>query len=440
MYNADSLTTTLADNLVYKFEPVADNVWREASVPLTDFFTSTFGTGAFDLTQVGKFGFGVSRSVDGMVSEGSVYFDDFRMAQISSPVSVIDSAEGINSAVNDRAGPQPVYTGTGGAGTPSMSFVTVSTISHGGTKSREYHCNVDSGFCFVSEILGGLSARGDESIEFWVRGVVGNEPLKVELKSRSPSVTVSQSISSIAAGSFTKKALSLASFKAINSSLNLSALTEIVFVFDDIGGNHKIYFDDLSLVGPSKPTVLLQTLDTFPRQFQSYYEASAPTETATVGLLGKWTLSVPGHSGVSNPVARLNFSFSGTFGMAFAVAEKRLGANFLLEPSVQFLYKGTGANSDIEVKLKDSDGTVYRKVLSDASDTGGVWKNVKIPVDQFSFVSLGDDANLSLARIPQMEFILSRGAPRRGPSPWTPSRVYPLPTWKKVLWVTFSRA
>jgi len=81
---------------------------------------------------------------------------------------------------------------------------------------------------------------------------------------------------------------------------------------------------------------------------------------------------------------------------------------------VNFRFKGTGANSDIEVKLKDADGTVYRKVLADASNTNGVWKTASIPVDQFSFVSLGSDANLSLTRIEQMELILSRGEAAAG--------------------------
>lgn len=57
---------------------------------------------------------------------------------------------------------------------------------------------------------------------------------------------------------------------------------------------------------------------------------------------------------------------------------------------------------------------MYRKVLSDASDTSGVWKNVKIPIDQFSFSVLGDDANLNLVRVPQVEFILSRGEAAAG--------------------------
>jgi hypothetical protein len=411
--DADSPTTILADHLVYKFDPIADNSWREVTVPLTDFYTSTNGTGVFDLSHVGKFGFGVSRSVDGVAGEGSLFVDDFRLADVSNPTSIIDFSEGSSTAVNDRAGSQAIYFGAiSGA---SGSYVSVSTVSHSGAKSREFSCAVGGGFCFVAEEFGGMTARGDETIEFWVRGVVGGEPLSVELKSQNPAMSASLPVAGIPAGSFAKKSFSLDSFKAINPNLDLSALKEFVFVFNDTGGNHKIYLDDIALVGPSKTTeVLLHSVEEFPLHFESSYEASAPTATATVGLLGEVDSSVPGHSGVANPVARLDYTFTFAPGLAFAVAERHLGANFLLEPSVQFRYKGTGANSDIEVKLKDSDGTVYRKVLSDASDTSGAWKNVKIPIDQFSFSVLGDDANLNLVRVPQVEFILSRGEAAAG--------------------------
>lgn len=410
--DGDNIDSAMSDKLVYKFTPSTDNVWRQVSIPLTDFYTSQDGSGSFDLSRVAKFGFGVSRDLDGTASQGSVFFDDFQLKRISLPTSIIDSAEGSNPLVNDRAGPQAVIFGVGNL--PAIvSFVTVSTVSHSGGHSREFHCTVANSFCFAAEEFGGLSARGDESIEFWVRGAVGNEPLTVELKSTEPFVSISRTVPGIPNGSFAKYSYSLASFKAIDSTLNLSALKELVFVFNDNGGNHKVYLDDVALVGPPATEQLLQVLDDFPIRSQYPYGASISTATATAGLFGEIDSGVPLHS-AETAVARLDYTFNSNTGLTYAVAERNLGMDLLLEPTIRFRYKGTGANSDVEVKLKDFDGTVYRKVFSDTSNTEGVWKTVNIPVDQFSFFVNGSDANLDLDKVSQVEFILSRGEASAG--------------------------
>ncbi|MBL8024625.1 MAG: gliding motility-associated C-terminal domain-containing protein [Elusimicrobia bacterium] len=409
--DSDSGTTILADNLMYKFTPVTDNVWREMTVPFASFFTNDFGNSSFDLSRVSKFGFGVSRDTDAVASEGSIYFDGFRLVQASSRVSVIDSAEGPNPLINDRSGPQSIIVGATPSSNPH-SFLPVTTEVHRGSYSRQFDCTLPSGYCFASHILGKAVAQGDEAIEFWIKGVPGNGPLRIQLKSTEPVHMVEQTVTGISTTEFTKLSYPLASFKAINPALNFSALTEIVFVFNTVG-THRVYLDDLALVGPAGSGETVRVLDDFSALPKAPYITAAPLDTSTVALTSETDPSVVGLSGATK-VARLDYSFSSEPGQAFSVAEKDFVTNLLKEPMVRFSFRGTGGNSDIEVKLVDEDGTVYRKVLADASNTEGVWKTVSLPVDQFSFFALGADANLNLVRIPQMEFILARGEAAAG--------------------------
>lgn len=407
--DGDNSETILADNLVYKFPPEVDNVWRTITVPLTDFFTNDFGNYSFNRAVVKKFGFGFSRDVDGLPARGSLYLDDVWLTKVSAPRALIDSAEGSNPLINDRAGPQSLYFGANGGATGSLS---VSAVAHSGSKSRDFQCTWDpGGYCYAAEALGGMSAQGDETLEFWVRGTVGNEPLKIQVKSTT-TVSVTQNVVGISSTAFKKHSFTLASFKSINPNLDLAHLAEVVFVFDTVG-THRILIDDVAIVGPSGSSGDIQKVEDFSNFTPYSYIVAAPTATATVELLGGLDFTVPGHTG-GTTATRLDYTFTSAPGLAFSVAEKRFASNLTEEPTVRFRYKGTGADSNIEVHLQDSDGTVFRKVLYAASNTEGIWKTASIPVDQFSFHSIGEDASLQLSYIPKIHFVLTRNGGAEG--------------------------
>jgi len=128
---------------------------------------------------------------------------------------------------------------------------------------------------------------------------------------------------------------------------------------------------------------------------------------------GQFPLSiVADDTAPGNRVGRFDYTLTGA--VNYGGALRALNANLLAEKNLRFSFNGTGANADIEVKLKDIDNTVYVRRLSDVTDTGGAWKTVSLPRESFTFNGLGADALLNLRRIKTIELVFSRGESSTG--------------------------
>ncbi len=418
--DADSTTTVLADGLVYKFPVTPDNTWRELTVPLTDFITFANGNSSFDLSQTAKFSFGVTKD-NGSAGTGTVYFDAFHLIRATQPVSLIDGSENsipgcvansvLNTCVNDRIGPQSIiYFQSAGSGYSAV----VSTVTMKGAKTRELKCTLGGGqFCGVAEELGGMSLRGNESIRFYAGSNFGGSSVKMEVKDVA-SVTFSTTVTGLPAppANFSTYTFSAAAIQAAQPAIDLSALKEIVFVFDTAGA-HDLYFDDLSIVPPAATLADLSVVEDFGSDLaEGNFVTAAPTQ-ATVGLSYVDDPTSLG-AGADNRVAKLDYSFAVDPSTPFAVAERTLGINLLAEPGLRFRFKGTGGNENLEVKITDGDGTIYVKKLTEVTDTGGVWKTATLKSDQFSFSTLGSDARLDLKNITKVDFAVSLGKAAAG--------------------------
>jgi hypothetical protein len=413
--DSDGTTSTTSDGLIYKFPLVTDNVWRTLTVPFTDFITFANGDGSFDMGEVSRFSFGLTKD-NGAAGTGTVYFDEFELVRASAPVSMIDSVENsvpgcslTNTCVNDRTGSQGIVFGTGSGATGSLD---VSTASLKGTLSREFNCTPAGGFCFLSEQLGGMALAGNETLRFYVNGMAGNEPLEVEVKDVDGGAYYSVAIASVPStiAGFATVTLSVADIATAVPTLNLGAIKEINFVLDTGAGPYTLFIDDLAVIGATTTAADRAVVDDFVQDLPNtnYVTAtSSPTEAA-MDLTIDTDATSPG-AGAENRVAALAYTFSVTPSTPFAVAEKTLGINLLAEPQVRFRFKGTGSNQNLEVKLKDGDNTVYMKKLTGVTNTGGTWKTATVPVEQFSFLSVGSDALLDLKNISQMEFVVSKG-------------------------------
>ncbi len=414
----DDPVTVQADNLVYKFPLATDNAWRQLTVPLTDFITFPLGDLSFNLAGTAKFIFGVTKD-NGAAGSGSVFFDAFHLVRVDQATSMIDSSENsipgcvtnstLNTCVNERVGPQAIIYFQGGAASGYSAVVSTQIIK--GAKNRELKCTLAGGFCGVAEELGGMSVRGNESLRFFAQGIAGSEPLKLEVKDVN-NVTFSTNVTGIVALNFTTHTFTFAAIAAAQPTMDLNALKEVVFVFDT-AGLQTVHLDDLAVIGPAAAAADLAVVDDFAADLvKTNYVTAAPTQAA-VGLSYVNDHTSPG-AGADNRVAEIDYTFAVDPSTPFAVAEKALGINLLADPEVRFRFQGDGGNQDLEVKVADADGTVYLKKFAGVTDTNGAWKTTSVPVDQFSFNALGNDALLDLRNITKVDFAVTVGQSASG--------------------------
>jgi len=439
--DSDGATTGSSDKLTYKQLVLGDNAWHSILVPLSGFSLYPDGNNSFDPASVSHLSFGLTKD-DGSAGMGVVSFDDFKLYHLEGPSSLVNSYENfvpdcssLNSCINERT--PPLASGAFDVNRPDWgSSQIVTTQAHTGTHSREIHYTLPSGtagFVGFSEgvgpsesMVGATAPRtavlGTDEIVFYAKGLAGGEKLRLQVKSTDllypfPTKYLPVELTT----SWQRIAVPFGDFKALDSRLDLDSISQIVFLFEPDPVTHldpgvgRVYIDDVSLSRPSAPAPsFVKTLEDFSgSKIITRYGEYSPTGEATVALSFEKDPSVPGSS-ADNKVGRLNYSFAVGVSTPYAVVERALGVNFVADPALRFRFKGETSANDIEVKVTDADGTVYRKVLSDVTNTGGVWKSAEIPVDRFSFFTAGADSNLDWRRVSEIELVVARGVAAAG--------------------------
>jgi hypothetical protein len=410
---------------VFKFDAVADDHWHTRTVPLSEFDTWTdkgFGgetdSAVFDATALSRLSYGVTLPLGAPLGSGTIRFDNFELYRLGETNLLVNGYETFvancwvgNTCLNDlgKAAQQfPIEHPEWG------SSVIVSTESAPGseTHSRELRFTIPGGggFYGFAEVLRGEIVLPTDRIDFYVKGAAGGEPLRIQVKSSDsvyPFATIN--VPTPITASWQKIQIPFSAFlgvPGVTVQPNLNDIREIVFLVESPFAAGRVYIDDVNIAYTSVEGVV-QVLEDFSGVKKSLAYGEYAHDDAEMAL----NFEEDGSIGVStNVVGRIDYTFYASTETPYAVAERSVGiTNLLAEPTIRFRFKGTGANSDLEVKLQDTDGTVYRKVFADVSDTGDVWKTATIPINQWSFFALGADANLTLNRISQIEFRVARG-------------------------------
>jgi hypothetical protein len=402
----DSTDTLHCDKRLYTLALSTDNAWHDVSVALASLALVADGNGVFDWSRVSRFTVGVSPTA-GVGGDGTLWLDDVSFRAAASGSSAVDGFERANFT-NDRPGFLGVYRGTGGVAGVTDSVVYVTTTVHAGTHALEMSYSIPvSGFTWMAEMLGGAPVLPSDRLEFWALGQIGGEPLKIELKSAGQSAKIALASYGSLTPNYQKFSIPFADFQTVNPSLNLGALTELVFVFENAGAG-KIYLDDIAFAGAAGSTDDLYVVADFERDpaAEGY---GVYTDTASSATLGyEKDATTPGAT-EDNRVGRLSYSLASGAGVLYAVAERELRPNLSAEPNLRFRFRGTGANATLEVKLADADGTEYVKKLFNVTNTGGAWKTATIPAAEFAFNAIGRDASLDLVRLATVTFAVSHG-------------------------------
>jgi hypothetical protein len=110
--------------------------------------------------------------------------------------------------------------------------------------------------------------------------------------------------------------------------------------------------------------------------------------------------TVPGNSGNA---LQLDYNLNNG---AWVVMSRSFYLNLLDGNQVKFWLKQTGGPDYVEVKLQDSDGTVFYKKRS--YDVTGNWQEITIPYKDFTKFQDGEDMNLNLGAIQYVYFTVSK--------------------------------
>jgi hypothetical protein len=396
----DSTDTAKSDKMVHKFLFTPDNAWHEKIVPFTDFLTFADGNDAFNSTAAARLTFGPTRE-NGNVGSGVLFLDGIQLYQKSSFSSSIDSFE---STTNARGLNTTFFSG-GASGSGSAVYVTSQAVT--GSQALELNFSVTTtGFAGFEENLGGLvAALGTERLSFTAKGAAGGEPLRIEIVDAA-NVTVQRSLTSYGTltTSYQTFSIPLSDF----SGVDLKALSKVKLLFIDGAGTGRIYVDDLAVTGAASSDKAVRTLEEFslPENQTTYAEFVHPD--ARLEMTFVKDTSAPG-AAEDNRVARMEYAFSTSAGIPYAVADRLLGPNFQAEPLLRFRFNGTGGDNHLEIKLEDGDGTVYLRKFAEATDTGGEWKTASIPMEHFGLNAAGSDGILHLNGIRKLTFTAVKG-------------------------------
>jgi len=402
--DSDSTDTSKCDKLDFKFLVNNDGAWHRELIPLSSFTTFTEGDASFGIDAVSKMAFGVVTD-NGQAGSGTVSIDNVRLIRADAWRAVIDSAER-GTLVNSRGLTVARFDeGTGSSG--SLAYVTTQTVAGAYGLEMVYSVVAGSGkYSGFEEPLGGMVApTGNEKLVFWVKGTVGFEPLVVELWYNNGAALVSKNVSSYGniTTSFQKYSIPLSDFAGVN----LKSLSKIKFVVTTFGAG-TLYFDDIAIEGPSSTAETVMVLDDFSKDLAqtgwTSYAASSATFSHRLGKDGG-----PSGSPDENRVIYMTYSFPHTNGL-WAIVERELRPNFYTDQEFRFKYKGDGAVNDLEVKVEDANGTVYRRVMADVTDTNNAWIQAAIPMNEFAFFTAGTSSTLDLKRISKVSFAIAKGS------------------------------
>lgn len=423
---------------VLKFPSIADNQWHEVIAPFNSFavWTDTGRDGdsdsaTFDWDKISHLSYGVSGN-SGVAVVDTIRFDDFSFYDLDAPVPLVNSYENFvpgcwvaNTCLNERASPlssiafDVLHPEWG-----SSMIVSTQAAPGSGTHSREirYTLNAIGSFFGIAEVLEVVSVLPTDRIEFYAMGAVGGEPLHVQVKSSNqttaPFATV-ESLSTALTTSWQKYSVPFSSLVADptgGADLDLDQLSEVVFLFEHSGvaKNGRVYIDDVRLVRPGAGSLgsVMKVLEDFSRpKLNLGYGEYPRDDVATLDLAFEEDESI-GSTG--NRVGRMDYSFESSAEVPWAVVEKPLAVNLLDEPQIRFLYKGDGSSQNIEVFVSDTDGTTFKKTLFDATNTGGKWTTLTLPIDQFSFEAPGEDSKMKLTLIDSIGLFLVPGGTSTG--------------------------
>lgn len=382
----------------YLVGTVADSSgWQRAEILLSSFTADPAGTGngSFYWAGVQSLEFAFDKSEGG---SGTLDVDDILLTADNSTMWD-DFEDGADN--NLFGGDSGTYQANGN---DKVNFVYISTTAYRGTRSREFYYDVtNAGTDWCGAYMSGNKRNMSDAnqLRFMIKGAVGGEKLLVELKYNNGATGVTLFQDFIYVSTFSGISGITTQWQQVIIDLtkyqsNMSAIESLnLNVNDQIAAprSGKVYIDDVMFYNTNTR--------------QSYYldDMDAPVSNTSWAAYAATTASskVSSISGFKNGAVRMDYSFGdGTW----VVMTRKASVNLSYVKALYVAMKQSSAMNYIELKLKDSSGTVYyHKRLYETMDA---YSTVKAPIEDFTFFEGQSGAKLNLREITDVWLTVSR--------------------------------
>jgi hypothetical protein len=267
------------------------------------------------------------------------------------------------------------------------SFASTAANVHSGSRSVSMLAASGGGTIGLYPSASGKNMSADAFFTAWVFDTQGNNTLELRLVDSSGNSKAEYSSNAAVKNQWTQLVWPLADY---SGSVDLTNVKSVQFYEFNTG---TYYFDDIgSYTSGYTPAGAIDTMDT----------ASVNSGWSDLGdnSVDVALHTVPGSSGNA---LQLDYNLNNG---AWVVMSRSFYLNIQDGNQVKFWLKQTGGPDYVEVKLQDSDGTVFYKKRS--YDVTGNWQEITIPYKDFTKFQDGEDLNLNLGAIQYVYFTVSK--------------------------------
>jgi len=187
---------------------------------------------------------------------------------------------------------------------------------------------------------------------------------------------------------------------------------QVNIVFDEAPRTGQVYIDNIRFTGPDgsseRPIRVLDDMDE-PAAISGWQNYGRDEDK------GVTSTSLDTTSGEDGKALQLSYSFNRGESDDWVVMERDWGRNIAGSDSFRFRYKGTGDANNLELRVRDKNGTVFFKKIYHVTDTSGEWKTATIPYEGLSLLTAGTYSNgdtaemLDLRKVEAIIFAVSKG-------------------------------
>ena len=372
------------------------------------------GNGTLDRENISKIGFAVNVSEGG---SGKVAIDGLESYQLNTPsVSLLFDNFNCGTPPNDLGG-NAGRMSAGGNYDPYITYDSANAKEGVYALSISYDFPADE-WCgywsFMRSDERGYNLSGYQNLKFWVKGAAGGEKFKIEIADTGdtpgtePKVQVTDYIANVTTD-YKEVAIPLLAF----TGLDTTAVRQVNIVFDDKTQTAgQVYIDNIRFTdsdsSSERPIRVLDKMDE-PAAISGWENYGCDEDK------GVTTTSLDNISGQDRNALQLTYKFNRGNTDDWVVMERDWGRNIAGSDSFRFKYKGTGDANNLELRVRDKNGTIFSKKIFHITDTGGEWKTATIPYDELSLLTSGTYSNgdtadaLDLRKVAAIFFVVSKG-------------------------------
>lgn len=384
--NKDLLHSTLQPN------------WIEKKISLSDF-------SGVNLSRVKNLKFSISSKAGDQAGTGSVYIDQpfiYQSQNTSAEFTNVDDFEDSTEGTNLLGGENSSYfngpTSTIQAVNPGNNYGTLKFTKGEGTGFGGWIVNLEN-----------LDISAYDSLRFKIWGNEGGEKIAIGLQNSdnksgyvnvdnyltSGNITTSEQWCSIPLNHFNLQ--------------NLSSMGELKIVFqdDNVTGygsilgteNIDIMLDDIKFYTGAKTKGVKKVIDQLDIRpaLSPWDKGDDSTSEISLSL-------VPGYN---NKAYKIEYNLGTGVGQ-YVYLHRDFGLNLFEGGGISFYVRGKDNNSNLEVQIKDTDGTMYWRKFYGFTDTGNQWRKVGIEFDDLAYQQWGSDGNLNLKKVEIIAFAISK--------------------------------